>query len=84
MLCRNIAEELYHTDDPEALLASAGYTAGNDGWELQKEDYVIRVALRTEETEAGTIRTCEVSGISGEKTLLTLPSTRYIPREVSP
>ena len=80
----NIAEELYHTDDPEALLASAGYTAGNDGWELQKEDYVIRVALRTEETEAGTIRTCEVSGISGDKTLLTLPSTRYIPREVSP
>ena len=45
---------------------------------------MIRVALRTEETEAGTIRTCEVSGISGEKTLLTLPSTRYIPREVSP
>ena len=34
----NIAEELYHTDDPEALLASAGYTAGNDGWEMQKED----------------------------------------------
>ena len=80
----NIAEELYHTDNPDALLASYGFTAAENGWELRKDQYLIRVGIHTEESESGTLRTCEVSGIQGEKTLVTLPSTRYLPREVNP
>ena len=80
----NIAEELYHTDNPDALLASYGFTEAENGWELQKDKYLIRVGIRTEESDSGILRTCEVSGIQGEKILVTLPSTRYIPREVNP
>jgi hypothetical protein len=80
----NIAEELYHADNPDAVLESYGFTAEESGWELRKDDYLIRVAVRTEESDSGTLRTCEVSGVQGDKTLVKLPSTRYIPREVSP
>ena len=55
--------------------------------------YSLKVTLKEEETDAGLLRTYDVSGIekshdsSGaekETVLLTLPSTRYIPKEVSP
>ena len=80
----NIAEDLYSTDDPDAVLADYGFTAENGNWELQKDGYLLKVALKTEETESGTLRSYEVSGIEGEQTLITLPATRFIPREVSP
>ena len=41
-------------------------------------------SLKTEETEAGTLQTYHVSGVEKDKVLLTLPTTRYIPKEVSP
>ena len=40
--------------------------------------------LREDETDAGILRTYDISGVEGENTLLTLPSTRFIPKEVSP
>lgn len=80
----NIAEDLYHAEDPESVLTSYGFTADEGGWVLQKDGYVLKVIVREEETDAGILRSCDVSGIEGEKTLLTLPSTRYIPKEVSP
>jgi len=42
------------------------------------------VTPKVEETDSGTLRTYEVAGVEGGKTLITLPSTRYIPKEVSP
>ena len=81
---QNIAEELYHADDPDAVLAGYGFTADNGGWVLQKDGYLLKVERREEESEAGILRTYDISGIEGDKTLLTLPSTRYIPKEVSP
>lgn len=80
----NIAEDLYAADDPDAVLASYGFTGGDGSWELQQDGYLLKVALKNEETESGTIRTYEISGVQGEQALITLPSTRYIPREVSP
>ena len=80
----NIAEDLYHAEDPEAALASYGFTANEGEWILQKDGYVLKVTVREEETDAGILRSCDISGIEGEKILLTLPSTRYIPKEVSP
>ena len=45
---------------------------------------LLKVTLHEEETDSGVLRTYDVSGIEGEKTLLTLPSSRFIPKEVSP
>ena len=81
---QNIAEDLYATDDPDAVLAGYGFTKDGDAWILQKDGYLLKVEVREEDSEAGTLRTYSISGIEGDKTLLTLPSTRYIPKEVSP
>ena len=90
---QNIAEDLYASNDPDAVLNGYGFTAQDGGWILEKDGYSLKITLREEETEAGVIRTYDVSGIevthdsSGtekETVLLTLPSTRYIPKEVSP
>ena len=81
---QNIAEDLYGTDDPEAVLAEYGFTGRDGVWVLEKKGYILQVTPKSEETEAGTLRTYEVAGIEGDKTLITLPSTRYIPKEVSP
>ena len=80
----NIADELYAAKDPDVVLADYGFAAEDGGWVLQKDGYLLKVTLREEETEAGTLRTYDVSGIEGENILMTLPSSRYIPKEVSP
>lgn len=81
---QNIAEELYGSDDPDAVLAEYGFTGENGSWTLEKEGYVLKVTKQTEETASGTLLTYNVSGVEKDKTLLTLPSTRFIPKEVSP
>ncbi len=90
---QNIAEDLYAAKDPDAVLNGYGFTAQDGGWVLEKDGYSLKITVREEETDAGILRTYDVSGIekthdsSGtekETVLLTLPSTRYIPKEVSP
>ncbi len=81
---QNVAEELYGAEDPEAVLAAWGFTEENGAWVLQREGYLLKVTARTEETEAGVLRTYDVAGLEGEKTLISLPSARYLPKEVSP
>ena len=90
---QNVAEDLYATNDPDAVLTDYGFAAQDDCWVLEKEGYYLRVSLFEKETEEGILRTYEVSGVekihdnSGkekERILLTLPSSRYIPKEVKP
>ena len=90
---QNVAEDLYATDDPDAVLAGYGFTAQDGSWVLEKDGYLLKVTLRNEESDSGVLRTYDVCGVekvrdqSGaetEKTLLTIPSARYIPKEVSP
>jgi len=81
---QNIAEDLYASDDPDAVLKEYGFTAEGDSMVLQKEGYLLKVTFREEETASGILRTYDVSGLEGDKILLTLPSTRFIPKEVSP
>ena len=90
---QNIAEDLYGSDDPDAVLAGYGFTARDGGWILDQEGYSLKVNLKETETDGGLMRTYEVSGIEKttdsngtekETVLLTLPSARYIPKEVSP
>ena len=81
---QNVAEDLYSAEDPDAVLAEYGVTADDEGWTVEKDGYQLKVTLKVEETDAGTLRTYSISGLEGDKTLITLPSTRYIPKEVSP
>ena len=81
---QNIAEDLYGADDPEAVLNEYGFAEKDGVWVLEKKGYILQVTPKNEETETGTLRTYEVAGIEGDKTLITLPSTRFIPKEVSP
>ena len=81
---QNIAENLYSADDPDTVLAAYGFTAGEDGWILDRDGYQLKITLTEEETASGTLRTYQISGMEGDKTLLTLPSARFLPKEMSP
>lgn len=86
---QNVAEEIYGSDDPEAVLEAYGFTSEDGIWVLKHDGYLLKVTKKIEETDSGLLQTYDVSGIEvttndGEKTLLTIPSTRFIPKEVSP
>lgn len=81
---QNIAEDLYAADDPDAVLNAYGFTERDGALILEKDGYFLKVTVREQETESGLLKTYDVSGVEGDKTLLTLPSTRFIPKEVSP
>ncbi len=81
---QNLSEELYGSDDPDAVLAAYGFSEEDDGYILEHERYYLRVTKENEKTGAGELRTYKIHGIEGDKVLLTIPSTKYIPGEVSP
>ena len=81
---QNLSEELYASDDPDAVLTAYGFTEGEDGYILEHERYYLRVTKDNQETGAGVLRTYQIAGIEGDKVLMTIPSTKYIPGEVSP
>ena len=81
---QNIAEDLYAAEDPDAVLNAYGFISKDGTLILEKDGYFLKVTIREQETESGVLRTYDVSGVEGDKTLLTLPSTRFIPKEVSP
>ena len=81
---QNIAEDLYAADNPDAVLNAYGFTEKDGALILEKDGYFLKVTVREQETESGLLKTYDVSGVEGDKTLLTLPSTRFIPKEVSP
>lgn len=90
---QNVAEDLYASNDPDAVLAGYGFSTADEGWALEKDGYLLRVTFHEEDQDSGVLRTYDVCGVervrdqSGnetENTLLTIPSTRYIPKEVNP
>ena len=81
---QNIAEDLYIAEDPDAVLDAYGFAEKDGAMILEKDGYFLKVTVREQETESGVLKTYDVSGVEGDKTLLTLPSTRFIPKEVSP
>ena len=83
---QNIAEELYGAEDPEGWLAANGFVPAEDAektWTLAEEEYTLYVTETSEETKGGTLRTFTISSVGEGKQLFTLPSTRYLPKEVS-
>ncbi len=84
MEAENVADDLYGAEDPDAVLQELGFTKENDVWILEKKEYTLTVTQRTEEAEAGEFRIFTISGSGDGKDLFSLPSTRYLPKEVSP
>ena len=84
MDAQNIADDLYGADDPDAVLQELGFTKNGDAWTLEEKEYTLTVTQQEEAAEAGTLRIFTISGTGDGKDLFSLPSTRYIPKEVSP
>ncbi len=80
----NIAEDLYVAENPDEVLENYGFITEGGEWTLKRDGYLLKVTPREEETESGILKNYDISGLDGDKVLLTLPSTRYIPKEVSP
>ena len=67
-----------------AILKELGFSEGDGVWTLEETEYTLTVLQKEEETEAGILRTFTVSATGDGKDLFSLPSTRYLPKEVSP
>lgn len=81
---QNLAERIYASDDPTALLQSDGFVAQGDTWVLADEDYTLHVELASEASGAGELLTVKVCALREGETLVEIPSARYIPGEVTP
>lgn len=81
---QNLADELYGSSDPEKILEARGFSQENDTWVMDYDGYTMKVIRRQEDTESGSLVSYDVTSYQGEKQLIFLPATRYIPKEVSP
>ena len=84
MEAENIADDLYGAENPDKVLAELGFTQENETWTLEKDEYTLTVTGEEEAAEAGILRKYTISAIGDGKDLFSLPSTRYLPKEVSP
>lgn len=84
MEAENLADDLYGAEDPDKVLAELGFTQENETWTLEKDEYTLTVTGEEEAAEAGILRKYTISAIGDGKDLFSLPSTRYLPKEVSP
>ena len=84
---QNIAEDLYMEmdKDPEEWIRTNGFTKdADDKWSREYDGYTLYITKDYTKTEAGEIRTFDITGHGDGKDLFTIPSTRYVPEEVSP
>ena len=84
MEAQNIADKIYASGEVEQTLEQAGFTQEGDVWTYTEEVYNLRVVVSEEETDAGVLLSAEVSAVHQDEAILTLPCSRYIPREVRP
>lgn len=84
MEAQNIADKLYTSDAVEQTLEQSGFTQDGNVWTYTEEVYNLRVTVTEEETAAGVLLSTEVSAVHKDEAILTLPCSRYIPREVRP
>ncbi len=84
MEAENIADDLYGAEDPDKVLAELGFTQDNETWTLEKDEYTLTVTGEEESADAGVLRKYTISAVGDGKDLFSMPSTRYLPKEVSP
>lgn len=76
---QNVADRLYHADDPEAELRALGFEPGDEGWQRTYDLFVLQAGSQNEGEGAGTLRVQQVTALSQEgETIVTLPCSRWI------
>lgn len=81
---QNVAEELYGAEDPEDWLGRNGFSRADGGWTYEGDGYSLFVTENSEDMEGGVLRVFTISSRGDGKDLFSLPSARYLPKEVSP
>ncbi|MBQ6384296.1 MAG: hypothetical protein IJJ42_12005 [Clostridia bacterium] len=81
---QNMAETLYDAEDTESVLTEMGFTRNGEAWTLENGEYTLVVTEMLEETKAGVLRSTRVDAVYGEKTVISLPATRYLEKEAAP
>lgn len=83
---QNLAESLYGSDHPDSVIEAYGFSFSpdSDTWIHEEKEYTMFVREESEETESGTLRSYRISVEAKGKELLSIPSTRFIPKEVNP
>ena len=81
---QNLAEDLYGAKNPEKILNDQAAEKNDNRWTIEGDGYVLIVTETNEETEGGELRTFRIESVRNDVTLFTIPSTRYLPKEVSP
>ena len=84
MEAQNIADKLYASTEVDETLTQAGFTQDGNVWTFTEEVYNLRVIVAEEETDAGVLLNAEISAVHQDEAILTLPCSRYVPREVRP
>ena len=80
---QDLAERLYLSDDPQAMLAGEGFTQDGDVWRMSTDQYDMTVEFGSEQSDAGELRTANIVVLRAGEMLIELPFARYIPREVA-
>ena len=82
---QSLADRLYAADERKDVLRQSGFAEDEDGaWHLHCGAYDLLVTLGEAACPAGTMETAQVTALRQEKTLFSLPSARYVPKEVAP
>ena len=80
---QNAAEALYDAEETEPWLKEMGFAQEENGWIREEDGYALRVTEEKNETEAGVLRTVIVAAEYDGKTILALPSVRYLEKEAA-
>lgn len=79
---QNVADRLYTASDLSAELKAMGFSATDDGWEMEEGEYTVSVTGIENEGKPGEILRLQVQAAEGGEPLVTLPVARY--QEVRP
>ena len=82
MVCQDVAEQLSVSDNPDALLLQLDFN-GEDGsyFRCDKQGFDVYVHCSEEETAAGTLHTATITAQKDSREILSLPVSRYLPKE---
>lgn len=82
MVCQDVAEQLSASDNPDALLLRLNFTGESGSYfRCEEQGFDVYVHCAEEETTAGTLCTATITAQKDDREILTLPVSRYVPKE---
>ncbi len=82
-IAQSWAERIAAADDPIALLKASGRDTGG-AYTAEQNGYTVSASVEPETTGAGTFYEIRLTVKLGDRALVTLPASRYVPGEVAP